>query len=140
MSLNQQLVDAAIEQALERFPTGYAGAAALATAEGRVITSVCFDCPNEVVNLCHETGAICEANRLNLKVTASVCVSRSNPKEPFLVLSPCGVCQERLATWGLDLEIAVPMSGRPGWQAMRLRDVQPFYWRNVLCEENQPDN
>lgn len=141
MSLNQQLVDAAIEQALERFPSGYAGAAALATAEGRVITSVCFDCPNEVVNLCHETGAICEANRLNLKVTASVCVSRSDPKEPFLVLSPCGVCQERLATWGLDLEIAVPMPGRPGdWQAKRLRDVQPFYWRNVLCEETQPDN
>ena len=34
MSISQQLVDAAIEQALHRFPSGYAGAAALAAAEG----------------------------------------------------------------------------------------------------------
>jgi cytidine deaminase len=133
MHLDQQLVDAAIEQALSRFPTGYAGAAALATAEGRVITSVCFDSPNEVVDLCHETGAICEANRLNLQVTASVCVSRSSPKDPFVILTPCGVCQERLAKWGLDVEVAIPSPEDPSkWQSKRLREVQPFYWRHAV--------
>jgi len=101
-----------------------------------MITSVCFDCPNEVANLCHETGAICEANRLNLHVTASVCVSRSVPEEPFVILTPCGVCQERLALWGMDVEIAVPILENPScWQAKRLGDVQPFYWRNALQEE-----
>ena len=133
MGIDQKLVDAAIAQALSRFPDGYAGAAALYTRDGRVLTSVSFDSPNEVVNLCHETGAFCEANRLNLKVTASVCVSRSSPGEPFLILTPCGVCQERLATWGLDVEVAVPVPGSPGaWEAKRLREVQPHYWRLEL--------
>ena len=72
MRLDQKLVDAAVAQALGRFPQGYTGAAALYTEDGRILTSVCFDCPNEGANLCHETGAICEANRLDLKVTASV--------------------------------------------------------------------
>ena len=133
MSLSQQLVDAAIEQALSRFPTGYAGAAALATSDGQILTSVCFDSPNEVANLCHETGAICEANRLGLRVTASVCVSRSAPEEPFLILTPCGLCQERLATWGLDVEVAVPSTGgTSNWESRKLAEVQPYYWRQVL--------
>jgi len=133
MWLSQELVDAAIQQALSRFPTGYAGAAALATSDGKILTSVCFDSPNEVANLCHETGAICEANRLGLQVTASACVSRSSPEEPFLVLTPCGLCQERLATWGLDVEVAVPGAGAAGsWESRRLAEVQPYYWRHVL--------
>ena len=79
MKIDQNLIDAAIVQALLRFPQGYAGAAALYTSDGSILTSVCFDSPNEMVNLCHETGAICEANRLGLQVTASVCVPRSTP-------------------------------------------------------------
>lgn len=139
MPLNQQLVDAAIAQAVSRFPTGYAGAAALATADGRVITSVCFECPNDAAQLCHETGAICEAYRLNAPVIASVCVSRGAPSEPFIILTPCGVCQERLATWGLDLEVAVPAPGDPTqWRAKRLRDVQPYYWGIAVAEDARP--
>ena len=131
MLLDQRLVDAAIEQAQLRFPTGYAGAAALYTSDGDILTSVCFDCPHESANLCHETAAICEAYRRNCTVTAAVCVSREGPGEPFVILSPCGICQERLATWGLDLEVAVPLESDPTqWEARRLRDVQPYYWRN----------
>lgn len=135
MSLTQELVDAAIEQAVTRFPTGYAGAAAVATSDGRILTSVCFNGPNDAVNLCHETGAICEANRLGLQVTASVCVSRESPSEPFIVLAPCGVCQERLAKWGLDVEVAIPSPvDASQWEARRLRDVQPYYWGQALEE------
>ena len=133
MRIDQKLVDAAISQALARFPEGYAGAAALYTADGRILTSVCFDSPNEMVNLCHETGAICEANRLALRVTASVCVSRSEPGEAFLILTPCGICQERLAKWGLDVEVATPRPGDPTcWQAKPLKEVQPYYWLNAV--------
>lgn len=136
MSLDQHLVDAAIAQAVTRFPTGYAGAAALYLEDGRVLTSVCLETPNEAANLCHETGAICEAYRLGLRVTASVCVSREGPGEAFVILTPCGVCQERLATWGLDLEVAVPSAADPSrWEARRLGEVQPYYWRRPFLGE-----
>jgi cytidine deaminase len=134
MSLDQRLVDAAIAQALSRFRRDEsAGAAAVYLSDGRILTSVCFDTPHESANLCHETGAFCEANRLGLAVTASVCVSRASRTDPFIILSPCGICQERLATWGLDVEVAVPVQGDPTqWQAKTLREVQPFYWHKDL--------
>ena len=137
-SLDQSLVDLAIQQALSRFPTGYAGAAAIRTDSGQILTSVCFDAPNTGASLCHETGAYCEANRIGAKVVASVCVSRSEPGRPFLILAPCGICQERLALWGPDVEVAVAVAGRPGqWQAKRLADLQPHYWRNAVADAGE---
>lgn len=92
---------------------------------------------DEAANLCHEAGAYCEANRRNLRVTASVCVSRSTPEDSFVILSPCGICQERLAAWGLDVEVAIPQRGDPTkWESKSLREVQPYYWGNV---KNEPD-
>lgn len=138
MSLDQSLVDAAIEQALTRFPVGEAGAAAVRTATGRVITSVCFDLPNSAAALCHEAGAYCEANRRGEAVVASVCVSRSLPDRPFLILAPCGICQERLALWGPDVAVAVAVPGRPGeWQEKRLADLQPHYWRDAVRDAGE---
>lgn len=138
MPLDQALVDAAIAQALARFPSGDAGAAAVRTATGRVITSVSFDAPNSGVSLCHETGAFCEANRLGERVVASVCVSRSAADRPFLILAPCGVCQERLALWGDDVEVAVAVRGHPGrWQARRLREVNPHYWLDAVRDAGE---
>ena len=133
MGVDEALVQAAIQQALSRFPSGYAGAAAVRLETGQVLTSVCFDPPNTAAALCHEAGAFCEANRLGLRVVASVCVSRSEPGKPFLVLAPCGICQERLALWGADVEVGVAVPGKPGrWQSKRLREIQPHYWRNAV--------
>jgi cytidine deaminase len=138
MALSQLLVDAALRQAIERFPTGYAGAAAVETNTGRIITSVCFDAPNEAVSLCHEAGAFCETNRLGEQVVASVCVSRSSPDRPFLVLPPCGICQERLALWGPDVEVAVSVPGKPGaWQSKRLHEVNPHYWLDSVRDAGE---
>lgn len=138
MSLDQTLVDAAIQQAMMRFPTGYAGAAAVLTESGQIITSVCFDAPHSGASLCHETGAYCEANRIGASVVASVCVSRSEPGRPFLILAPCGICQERLALWGSDVEVAVAVPGKPGaWQAKRLSELQPHYWRNAVADAGE---
>jgi cytidine deaminase len=137
MRLDQRLVDAAIAQAVARFGgRDDAGAAALYTADGRILTSVCLESPNESANLCHETGAICEAYRLGLRVTASVCVSRTTQSDAFIILSPCGICQERLAIWGPVVEVAVPQADDPtGWQAKTLKEVQPYYWGNVYRTE-----
>ncbi len=138
MPLDQPLVDAAIQQALARFPSGYAGVAAIRTETGQILTSVCFDPPNAGAGLCHETGAYCEANRLDVRVVASVCVSRSEPGKPFLILAPCGICQERLALWGADVEVAVAVPGMPGqWQSKRLAELQPHYWRNAVTDANE---
>lgn len=138
MPVTQALIDAAIKQDLDRFPTGYAGAAAVQTDIDTVLTSVAFDPPNAGAGLCHETGAFCEANRLGLRVVASVCVSRSSAGQPFLILAPCGICQERLALWGDDVEVAVAVRGRPGaWQSKRLAEVQPHSWLNALKDAGE---
>lgn len=138
MPLDQQLVVAAIAQAAVRFPMGPGGAAAVATAEGPVLTSVAFESANDGVNLCHETGAFCEAYRLGLQGTASVCVSRRDESAPFIFLAPCGVCQERLAIWGMDVEVAVAQPGDPTrWQARRLRQLQPHYLLDAVRDEQQ---
>ena len=138
MHLDQALVDAALQQALQRFPSGYAGAAAARTNTGRVITSVSFDAPNDAVSLCHEAGAFCEANRLGEKVVASVCVSRSQPDRPFLILPPCGICQERLALWGPEVEVAVSVPGKPGeWHSKFLREVNPHYWLDTVRDAGE---
>ncbi len=133
MPLDQSLIDAAISQALERYPTGYAGAAAVKTESGKIITSVSFDPPNSGASLCHETGAYCEANRIGEKVVASVCVSRSEPERAFLILAPCGICQERLALWGKDVDVAVAVPRKPSqWQSKKLYEVSPHYWLNAV--------
>ena len=138
MPLDQSLVDAAIQQALSRFPSGYAGAAAIRTDSGQVLTSVCFDAPNSGASLCHETGAYCEATRIGARVVASVCVSRSEPGRPFLILAPCGICQERLALWGPGVEVAVAVAGQPSeWQPKLLSELQPHYWRNAVTDAGE---
>lgn len=138
MPVDQSLVDAAIQQALQRFPTGYAGASAIRTEEGHVLTSVCFDPPNSAAALCHEAGAYCEANRRNLRVVASVCVSRSEPGRPFLILAPCGICQERLALWGPEVHVGVAVPGKPDqWLSKPLSAIQPHYWRNAVRDAGE---
>jgi cytidine deaminase len=132
MRLDQALVDAAIELAETRWPAGESGAAAMYTEDGRILTSVFAESPNDAAGLCHETGAICEAHKLGVAVTASVCVARYTENDPFVILTACGICQERLAFWGGDVEIAVPDPSDPTrWRAKRLREVQPYYWLNV---------
>jgi cytidine deaminase len=135
MPLDQLLVDAAIQQAIDRFPVGYAGAAAVLTDTGQIITSVSFDPPNSCASLCHETGAYCEANRLGVRVVASVCVSRSEPGRPFIILAPCGICQERLANWGPDVEVAVGVPGSPSdWHSRRLAELRPHDWQHAVAD------
>lgn len=129
MHLDQKLVDTALALAASRWPGRDAGAAAMYTNTGRILTSVLAESPNQSASLCHETGAICEAHKLNEVVTASVCVDREDGASPFVILPPCGICCERLAFWGGDIELAVPVSGNPTWWEMkRLKDVVPHYW------------
>lgn len=137
MQVDQALVDAAISLAERRYAgdpdsDGWAGAAAMYATDGRILTSVFVDSPNDAANLCCETGAIAEAHKLQLGIVASVCVSRERPDAPFVILTPCGICQERLAFWGGDVQVGVPQPDDPTrWLSKTLREVQPFYWAKV---------
>jgi cytidine deaminase len=65
-----------------------------------------------------------------------VCVSRLAEDDPFMILTPCGIRQERPAFWGGDVEVAVPNPEDPTkWQTKRLRDVQPHYWYKAFVEQ-----
>ena len=135
MKLDSKLVEAAIAFIQTRFPTAiWAGAAAMYTEDGHLLISTAPEAVNLSVELCHETGAICEAHKLNKRVTATVCVARDE-KGIFQILTPCGVCQERLLYWGQDMQAAVPIdSDSTKWQMKTLGELQPYYWRKPFLK------
>ncbi len=138
MRLDQNLVDAARGLLESRFPGEEGIAAAMYTEDGTVLTSVFFEPEWGSGMLCAEAGAMCEAEKLNKRVTASVCVSRLSGEDPILILTPCGICQERLFHWGGDLEVAVPDPSDPTrWTAKTLNEVQPYYWVNAFGQQAQ---
>ncbi|GAA1361973.1 cytidine deaminase [Arthrobacter rhombi] len=121
------LIEAAIAQLDRRWPGGDGVAAALALDDGSIVTSVGLDNFNAAVNLCAETGALCQAFTLDRAVTATACVARVG--EDIVVLAPCGVCRERLALWGPDVQALVPDRDAPeGWEALSLAELNPHYW------------
>ena len=131
--LDQRLVDAAIALLNARFPGTDGVAAAIYCDDGSILTGVSFEPEYGSVGLCAEVGPICEANTLGKRIVASVCVARDTPTSPIVILSPCGVCQERLMYWGQDIEVAVPEPNDPTrWLPVRLADVQPYYWAKVF--------
>jgi cytidine deaminase len=135
MKLDSKLVNAAKEFVQTRFPDEpWSGAAAMYTADGEILLSTAPKVVNGSVELCHEVGAICDAHKLNKQITATVCVTRDEENR-FHVLTPCGVCQERLMSWGDQLECAVPLdSNSTEWQVKLLREIQPYYWRKPFLK------
>lgn len=135
MELDQALVDAAIELLEKRFPGEEGIAAAMYTEDREVLTSVFFEPEWGSGMLCAETGAICEAEKLGKRIITSVCVSRQTGTSPIVILTPCGICQERLFHWGQDVEVAVPtIDDATQWDVKTLKEVQPYYWVNAFKE------
>src|ERR1039458_9172717 len=79
VTVDQELVSAAVELVEVILPgQPWAGAAAMRLSDGSVVTSTAPSVPNLSVEICHETGALCEAYKLNKPVRDSVCVVRSD--------------------------------------------------------------
>ena len=97
--IEKDLYDAAVQLIETRYPTGWGGAAAVRTRSGKILTSVAPDVKNDALSLCMEVGAYLEAHKLDEAVTHSLCICREDENGDFLVLSPCGICQERLVHW-----------------------------------------
>lgn len=133
VKVDSNLVNAAIEFVKQRFPTGVEGAAAVYLEDGTILVSTAPEVVNESVSLCHETGAICDAYKLNKKIVATVCVTRY--ENEFHILTPCGVCQERYWVYGGDVDCAIPKpEDSTQWTSVKLSALSPNYWRKPFME------
>ena len=133
------LVDACRSLIAARFPDDeHRGAAAMLLGDGTVVTGTAPEAINPSVEVCHEIEPYCAAYRLGQAVVASVCLHRL-PGGRVVVLSPCGVCRERLAVHGPDVQVAVADPGDATvvvWK--RLAEVLPDYWMSVFPDEIDP--
>ena len=105
------------------------GVAVLKIQNGEYLISVWDEEVNESAYLCAEVGAICEAHKLNQKVTHSLCVCRQNDGEKQKILTPCGICQERLFFWGENVKCAITNENNDVI-FKTLKELQPYYWNN----------
>ncbi|HNV13556.1 MAG: cytidine deaminase [Actinomycetales bacterium] len=123
----------------ERFPDDdHHGAAAMLLRDGTILTGTSPNAINPSVEVCHEIEPYCAAYRLDQSVVASVCLHRQ-PGGRFVVLSPCGVCRERLAVHGPAVLVAVADPNDPSvivWKT--LKDVLPDYWMTAFPDEVDP--
>ena len=103
------------------------GAAVIHTDDNRFLISVAIDVFNASAELCIETGAICEAHKWNVGVTHCICVVRDDEQSEFKVLTPCGICQERLRFWGEDVLVGVTTNDS-SLKFVRLGELMPYYW------------
>lgn len=127
MNIEQILYDTAVRFIRERYPVGWGGAAVIHTADDRYLISVAIEVFNASAELCIETGAICEAHKFNAQVTHCICVVRDDESSPFKVLTPCGICQERLRYWGEDVKVGVTTEDN-ALKFVRLGKLMPYYW------------
>jgi cytidine deaminase len=134
MTIQEKLVKAVHSLIDTRFPTGWGGAAAIATESGKILTSVAPETKNNALSLCMEVGALLEAHKLNEKVTHSLCIYRENENAEFIFLSPCGICQERLVHWGGDVQVAISNKENK-LKFKSIRELQPYHWSQVNGEK-----
>ncbi len=118
----------------KRYPSGWGGVAIIRTTKDNYFISVSIETANASASLCIETGAICEAHKYNEKVTHCICVVRDDENSPFKVLTPCGICQERLKYWGDDVLVGVTTLDN-SLKFVALKELQPYHWTNAYPKE-----
>ncbi len=131
MRMEEKLFAMAVDFIQRRYPVGWGAAAVMRTSDEDYYISVYPECANEEACLCIETGAICEAHKFQKRITHAVCVVRDDESSPFYVLSPCGICQERLLYWGWDVSVGVSTPDHT-LEFRTLRELQPYHW-SLAC-------
>jgi cytidine deaminase len=125
--IENEMYRRAVELIEKRYPVGWGGAGVVHTAKGNYFTSVCIETANASAELCIETGAMLEAHKFNERVTHCLCLVREDERSRYRVLSPCGICQERLRYWGDDVQVAVT-TDEEELKFVYLRELQPYHW------------
>ncbi len=133
-AIQEKMAQLARDLILRRYPTGWGGAAVIRTEQDHYLTSVAIETANASAELCIEVGAMCEAHKLNERVTHCLCLVRDDENAPFKVLSPCGICQERLRFWGEEVQVAVTVPG-DGLRFVPLGLLQPYHWTGAYPAE-----
>lgn len=133
-SIENEMYRLAVELIETRYPEGWGGAGVVHTSAGHFYTSVSNDTANGAASLCIETGAMLEAHKFNEKVTHCMCLVREDEESEYKVLSPCGICQERLRYWGTDVQVAVT-SRDEEILFVELNRLQPFHWTDAYPED-----
>jgi len=134
-SIEQKMFDMAVELINKRYPKGWGGAGVIRTEDDMYFTSIWLDTINESVSICIETGAMCEAYKHGSRVTHSICVVRDDENSNCDILSPCGVCQERLRFWGDKVMVGVTTPDKSLTFAP-LSELQPYHWTTSEPIEN----
>ena len=124
----------AIEFIPQRYPKGWGGVAIICTEDDLYFSSVAIETANSSAILCIEVGAMTEAHKFNVRVTHCLCVIREDEFSPFKILSPCGICQERLRFWGRGVKVGVTTPEHL-LKFVTLDELQPFHWTNAYPSE-----
>ena len=132
-NIENELYNSAISLVEKRYPNISGGAAAVRVSSGEILTSIAPDVKNDALSLCMEVGAYLEAHKLNEKVTHSLCIYREDKNSSFVVLSPCGICQERLVHWGGNVKVAVSSQSNE-LVFKTLRELMPYHWSLIKGE------
>ena len=128
--LGKIMLEKAREFIDKRYPKGWGGCAVMYTQEGEFLISVYLDSHNSAAELCMETGAMCEAQKYDYTITHSLCVSRENENGELKILTPCGICQERLRYWGgVKVAVSNPLNTII---FKSLDEISTHYWREAL--------
>jgi cytidine deaminase len=133
-NIEQEMYRRAIEFIPQRYPKGWGGVAIIHTEDDQYLSSVAIETANSSVILCIEVGAMTEAHKYNTKVTYCLCVVRDDENSLFKILSPCGVCQERLRFWGIEVRVGVTTQDN-SLKFVSLKELQPYHWTNAFPTE-----
>ncbi len=132
--IEEKMYRLATELIERRYPKGWGGAAVIRTAEEHYYTSVAIETANSSAILCIEVGAMCEAHKYDERVTHCLCVVRDDEDSPYKILSPCGICQERLRFWGEDVLVGVT-TPEQALKFVTLKEMNPFHWSKAYSQE-----
>ncbi len=126
--IGQKMYKTACDFLIERYKSGQGAVGIVRTADDYYYTSVWNETVNSAVDLCAETGAILEAHKFDKKITHCMCVVKQENSDFMEIISPCGVCQERLFYFGETVKCAVTNKENKIIFKL-LKELQPYYWK-----------
>jgi len=129
-NIEQKMFDEAVNLINKRYPKGWGGAGVIRTEDDMYFTSVYLEAMADV-SLCIEAGAMCEAHKHDTRVTHSLCVVRNDENSVYEILTPCGVCQERLRFWGDNVMCGITTSDNI-IKFVPLSELQPHHWTTTI--------
>ena len=115
----------------KHYPKGWGGAAGVLLENGDILTSISPEFPNAASSVCMELGSYIQAATLDQEITHTLCLVSENENDRLTVLTPCGICQERLSFWGNTTQCGIEILPNSEIHYISLADLQPFHWSRV---------